>query len=148
MDRYLFRGKRVNNGEWVSGYLSVDTQGIYQIDRVNVFGGYFDAVNIFPTTVSQSTGLYAAKSYHGDCKGERMMFEGDIVECQDFNHLTRKKIMRCIVIWDRCKWVLATLNQVEAYEDLWGIMWGVNMAGCEIVGTIHDHPELLGGNGS
>ena len=84
MREILFRGKRVDNGEWIYGYYIKATHhwhnhGIHEdwiaTDTVqnggwcNVRGKYA----VVPDTVGQFTGLY--------CNCERV-FEGDIVKCR------------------------------------------------------------------
>ena len=71
-ERYLFRGKRIDNGEWVQGYLGVDVEGRPQIEICNAFGGYVGARDVEPAAIGQCTGLR-------DRNGT-LIFEGDILE--------------------------------------------------------------------
>jgi hypothetical protein len=61
LDRYKFRGKRVDNGEWVCGSLLQIADGAY-IDRG------FDQYSVDPATVGQWTGkmVDGAELYEGD----------------------------------------------------------------------------------
>ena len=70
MDRYLFRGKRVDNGEWIEGCLLFDKKEAYAI--LPLEAKYHDEYeNIIPDTVGQCTGL---KDKNG-----KLAFESDSV---------------------------------------------------------------------
>lgn len=68
----LFRGKRVDNGEWIEGDLVHDAfDGISQIIRVGIVMKNCYPVEVIPETVGQCTGLV-------DKNGTKI-FEGDII---------------------------------------------------------------------
>ena len=76
-DRYLFRGKRINNGEWVEGYLSYpfctkngnESYYFYAKDSL----GFFCRCVVDPSTICQCTGL---KDKNG-----KLIWENDIANC-------------------------------------------------------------------
>lgn len=70
MREYLFRGKRVDNGEWVEGNLTVWPDGSASIDNGPTVISPLYAV--IPESVGQYTGM-------NDIVGKRI-FEGDIME--------------------------------------------------------------------
>ena len=113
----LFRGKRVDNGEWAYGdLLHCDDEAEIYSESVGKNGGY-----VILETVGQYTGLT-------DKNGTRI-FEGDIVEYEgerySINYLTRYARFSAVKP--------KTVFCVFAYQ-------------CgEVIGNIHDNPELLKG---
>lgn len=128
-DRYLFKAKRADNGEWVQGYL----YGIWE-KRYILWGMTNDVPNMIevdPTTICQCTGL---KDKNG-----KLIWENDIVKDKNSNFY--------IAIWQNnyyqyC-WVCIKSN-IEIFvgrkRDLWVIAENFEI---EVIGNIFDNPELL-----
>lgn len=132
MREILFRGKGTSGycaGEWVYGYYCYDfwgkkDHGILPVDKN--CGGYCE---VTPETVGQYTGLK-------DKNGKRI-FEGDIVA----HHVQGDILVNYgPVIWDDSngKWC-QQLNTMHPDFSLF------NTKAFEVIGNIHDNPELLGG---
>lgn len=97
MDRFKFRGKRVDNGEWVVvpygekiNYISGESKPCIQVfttrpDSDNHMMQIFETefIEVIPKTVGQCTGLHAAKSYRGTDPDDLLIWEGDVVIWND-----------------------------------------------------------------
>lgn len=80
-NRYLYRGKRIDDEEWVYGdhNYSIIEEAPAIRHYVDVdWGTKEEFVAVIPETVGQCTGLIAAKSYRGTELEDRLVFEGDI----------------------------------------------------------------------
>ena len=123
----IFRGKRTDNGKWVKGYLYITHIGSHEIGsydaEINIERLTFD---VLPETVGQYTGLT-------DKNGVKI-FEGDIVTGY-FNH---EKIVGYIFYGGNAQFFIQR-------DGIYGI--GLDNSDCwlEVIGNIHDNPELLGG---
>lgn len=136
----IFRGKRVDNGEWVYGYYFKAThhwhnRGIHKdwiaTDTVqnggwcNVRGKYA----VIPETLGQYTGLT-------DKNGTKI-FEGDILAFSDrLVYVHWHDYCGC---WD-CSYIKAIDDKPTLHEDRNPNKWRYN---AEVIGNIHDNKELL-----
>lgn len=134
-NRYLFRGKRIDTGEWIVGSLLVDKQqDIDTGEQIEITGIYPSeykdfAKKIDPTTICQCTGL---KDKNG-----KLIWENDIMEA----HLDDKfpeDVTRTRVVWDKNAWVTSEPGAVdrECLDDF-------DTKHFYVVGNIFDNPELL-----
>ena len=141
MREILFRGKRVDKGEWIVGFFAQSGERAYILIDNDFAVGYVKMKEVAPETVEQYTGLT-------DKNGKRI-FEGDIVELYDRNYDTK---WRAIVEFGNPNgnyswgWQLNPIGKVDINTEI--LCW-VEMeesgAYCEVIGNIHDNPELLEG---
>jgi uncharacterized phage protein (TIGR01671 family) len=129
MREILFRGKRVDDGSWIFGNCVLQGCRIFiDINISQMFDtAFFENHNfkeVIPETVGQFTGLT-------DKNGERI-FEGDIVKGAWGTVF--------VVYYDECyfqfraKKADSYAREIDYYGDSNEI---------EIIGNIHDNPELL-----
>ena len=125
MREILFRGKRTENGEWKYGlpHYNLDNE----IEFITVPGKiYPNCFKVDPDTVGQYTGLT-------DKNGVRI-FEGDIVSLVKHDGLIYK------VVYVPCRYELVNSKGVNCFVlDIY------KSENIEVIGNIHDNPELLGG---
>lgn len=126
-DRYLFRGKLINNGQWAYGNLSVKPNECYIITPDDTPIGQYGQV--IAETVGQCTGL---KDKNG-----KLIFEGDILLfTNDDGEKTPYK-----VCWSE-KYAGYTIITNDGATDTMDY-WDKWIEYYEILGNIHDNPELL-----
>ena len=127
-DRYLFRGKRIDNGEWVEGYLSYpfctkkgnESYYFYAKDSL----GFFCRCVVDASTICQCTAM--------PDKNKKLVFEHDIVWDSDERAFYE-------IIWnqeDMCWNVEDADGHKSEFEECYGSTIEVN-------GNRFDNPELL-----
>lgn len=132
MREILFRGKRLDNGEWVYGYYV--HLGPVSCQRAYIIPEYTSAIyvkEVDPSTVDQYTGLMD--------KNDKRIFEGDIVSTD----IARPYLI--VEFRDGC----FMFNCNDGGKDYYDIMLPIledaqtEYKYGEIIGNIHDNPELL-----
>lgn len=139
MREVLFRGKCVETGKWYTGgyinlhkttycfkedYDQFKDNDIHQIvfEKMTDWGlpNQHLRVDVIPETIGQYTGLTVNAT---------RIFEGDIIK-------TKYGLYVCF--WDDCNFEFGVKNNKESL----GIAY-VPLKGLEVIGNIHDNPELL-----
>ena len=126
MREIKFRGKRLDNGEWVYGYYFIEERdiedGIIWRDIPQIqqrYGDHFQYFDVDLATVGQYTGLHD--------KNGREIYEGDIVKDCDTGTIKT-------VLWHKSCFVL---------RDTKGFyQWTYYENEHEVIGNIYDNPEL------
>lgn len=124
MREILFRGKRVDNGEWFQGYPC--HYGWIGKEKDYIIPDYASAlytIEIDPETVGQYTGIV-------DKYGMKI-FEGDVV-WYDYEE------ERGIVQWDNdtARFIITCSTFTVDFDSVYG-------EELEIIGNVYDNPELL-----
>lgn len=150
--KYKFRGKTAA-GQWVYGYYYENpNNGIYRIRWVNPeLKEYFTEKDVRPETVGQWTGLTDNKRTKEYPNGQPV-FEGDIikfyntddVEYDDDNQeFIRPEICQISKVGNRG---LVEGNFLEDYSTTSLDFFSDMGFEYEVIGNIHDNPELLEDN--
>lgn len=149
MKEILFRGKRIDNGDWVNGYYyESKISGCFILStKFKVRGkdgvvikDSFEVTKVIPETVGEYTGVTEFDSK--DETINKKIFEGDIIN-YEYETFNKQKILVKYVI------------QYNAYEARFraeltndGIMYDLlafreTQKRAEVIGNIYDNEELL-----
>lgn len=130
-DRYLFKAKRIDNGEWVKGALVYDGRDkLYRIiTEINYSTGTYlttdNAPRVDKSTICQCTGLKD--------ENDKLIWESDIIRC---------KVGTAKVIWDKSEWRIEWLKNDLWRKDLY--YWAVeDIQRVVVIGNIFNNPESL-----
>lgn len=155
MREILFRGKRLSDGEWVTGYYIQPTyhwhkRGIHK-DWIACGavsnGGWLNLLQkyaVIHETVGQFTGLTD--------KNGKKIFEGDIVNAvivRDLGGGTENREETGIIGYDKIG-MIGLIVKYAGIVPVWSDFFQeLTLSGCindfwfEVIGNIHDNPELL-----
>ena len=147
-NRYLSRGKRIDNGEWVTGnliqnpffkgvrsWISSEQEDKTRLRSISRTQALWNSIEVDSSTICQCTGL---KDKNG-----KLIWENDIAD----GHIKRgAAFLNCLVLWNECKARFdvrakgcnfpMTLDEVAGDISMGGLDY-------EVVGNRFDNPELL-----
>ena len=129
-DRYLFKAKRIDNGEWVQGAL-FNGESHCIIGQEIKFSPYNEheckivGYEVDRDTICQCTSL---KDKNG-----KLIWENEIIKC---------KFGIAVAVWDKSEWRIKWVEDNIWRKDLH--YWVVeDNQRTEVIGNIFDNPELL-----
>lgn len=138
-NRFLFRAKRKDNGEWTEGFLLKRWDGLWIFSIDEKFADL-----IIPSTICQCTGL---KDKNG-----KLIWENDIVSFEDtgeegyeykegFDFVNKAKVEFAEGRWSLTDFVSDNSGVMDEMYDHAEFMefWQY----CEVIGNKFDNPELL-----
>lgn len=137
MREIKFRGKAINNGEWVEGDLSRrKSRFIHHMDTTyGISDKYGSFCAVDPATVGQFIGVT-------DEAGSQELFDGDIIKIVYFEEPFRCEIKHegsgYILISESFPGGFIWASDYLHFED--GACW---IIGSEKIGNSYDNPELL-----
>ncbi len=129
MRELLFRGKRKDNGEWAEGSLLYDSEQNEGFIAEDFEDRAAYLREVIPETVGQYTGLTD--------KNGKKIFEGDIILYSWRDNKDKKPFY--IEFFDGE--FRATPKNIA--NDIWSIRICGYACDSEVIGNIHDKPELL-----
>ena len=128
-DRYLYKAKRIDNGEWVEGDL---VHSVYKINDtcVGKYGSDVGIHQVCENTICQCTGL---KDKNG-----KLIWENDVVRKVDTNALGYHRERICMVSFDNSGYwkIMTTLG-----DGYW--IGEFEKEQLEVIGNTFDNPEML-----
>jgi uncharacterized phage protein (TIGR01671 family) len=135
-ERYLFRGYRSDNYRWEYGFLTLGkswkTDGLTPHIETEI-DGRLVCNEIKPDTIGQCTGL---KDKHG-----KLIFEGDIYQEKIHRQNDTIETITYVIKWNGYRY---RVNGTSNFDDR-GVDSGflMNTHKIEIIGNVHENPELL-----
>lgn len=128
-DRFLFRAKRIDNGEWVEGFLIFEKDRAFIAHRVcevmisySKTGeeyGFGNFIEVDPSTICQCTGL---KDKNG-----KLIWENDIIKCKEIITAVSWSTKYASYVLTRKGWL---------YDHFFGE--SQNTEECEVIGNIFE----------
>lgn len=125
-DRYLFKAKRLDDGDWLVGYaVKYGYTGREKYYIVPSYASDLYAIEVDSSTICRCTGLKD--------ENDKLIWENDIIRC---------KVGTAKVIWDKSEWRIEWLKNDLWRKDLY--YWAVeDIQRIVVIGNIFDNKELL-----
>lgn len=127
-NRYLYRAKRTDNGEWVEGFLMDDNYINVPFNDNDVGGRFDDPVEIDPSTICQYSSI--------SDKNDESVFENHIVRDDDGRVGIIKFGRNDLHVGFYLEWVSEKAMYYRKELGFWA-------SKAEVIGNIFDNPELL-----
>lgn len=150
-DRYLFKAKRLDNGEWVEGAL-FNGESHCIIGQEIKFSPYTEheckivGYKVDRDTICQCTGL---KDKNGNLiwEGDIILFQRDNDDCPFTNKDTKKRLGKVFYKGFRTTFAIGMGKNGSGSinDDLWKYVQNGNRV--EVIGNIFDNQELLESEG-
>ena len=147
-DRYLFKAKRIDNGEWAQGAL-FNGESHCIIGQEIKFSPYTEheckivGYEVDRDTICQCTGL---KDKNGNLiwEGDIILFQRDNDDCPFTNKDTKKRLGKVFYKGFRTTFAIGMGKNGSGSinDDLWKYVRNGNRV--EVIGSAIDNPELLG----
>lgn len=132
-----FRGKRLDNGEWIHGFFTHSPSGSHYITET-VCGGA-SPKKVQPETVGECTGIEAVEATKDGYAKSIPVYEGDIVEAVLTGGIHQGFSWgRHVVVFDRGAFGLK--DRRGQVTPMCNYSTAVKF---KVLGNIHDHPELM-----
>jgi uncharacterized phage protein (TIGR01671 family) len=142
-DRYLFKAKRLDNGEWVIGnliqnpffkgvrsWISSEQEDKTRLRSISRTQALWNSIEVDSSTICQCTGL---KDKNG-----KLIWENDIIECKD-----GKRNFQTQIEWDAyCAGFIFQDTETSA-AGLDAITANGLYSESKVIGNIFDNTELL-----
>ena len=141
----IFRGKRIDNGKWVEGIPVQITINCYEkgveiiekegieYDELDYYHPSFSSYRVIPETVGQYTGLT-------DKNGVKI-FEGDVCRFREWTNGDMCWVGK--VHYEHQQFVISGGKNKECPTEFLLVMSRFIPENIEVIGNIHDNPELL-----
>ncbi|EQC0678203.1 YopX family protein [Listeria innocua] len=130
-----FRGKAIHPnsleqivGSWAYGGIFENKIITRNLDMDSHYHGFISEIEIDIKTIGQYTGL---KDKNG-----KKIFEGDIVNCKFFDRMVGD--IAGVINFTDCVWAVSDFKNKRLYQS-------IDVDNIEIIGNIHENPELLEG---
>ena len=135
-DRYLFKAKRIDNGEWIIGFLTFHKTGKAFIKPI--FGDARSSEEIDKTTICQRIGL--------NDKNGNLIWENDVIKKEsyiDYDAFSNSEEYIGIVKFTDCAWVVETIIGKCTRPIFEAVSYSEDVKHLEVIGNVFDNKELL-----